>query len=152
MTKRSRVLRVPLALMAALLVVLALAGPAAASNHRASLSTWMTGEKEAPGPGDPDGFGLAAIRINLDTDTVCWAINVDLIMLPATASHIHEAPKGVAGAVVVTLSPPDANGRARGCTTADSDLLDDIAANPRDYYVNVHNEEYPAGAVRGQLR
>jgi hypothetical protein len=27
-----------------------------------------------------------------------------------------------------------------------------IAADPRGYYVNVHNLEFPGGAIRGQLR
>ncbi len=27
----------------------------------------------------------------------------------------------------------------------------DIATHPEDYYVNVHNAEFPGGAVRGQL-
>ena len=136
--------------MAALLAVMVLAGPALAT-HKTHLFTRMTGEKEVPGPGDPDGEGFAGIKINHETDTVCWAIFVKDIMLPATAAHIHAAPKGEPGDIVVTLSPPGANGRSRGCTTADSALLDDIAANPGQYYVNVHNEEYPGGAVRGQL-
>jgi hypothetical protein len=33
----------------------------------------------------------------------------------------------------------------------DSDLIKAIQANPSNYYVNVHNAEYSAGAVRGQL-
>jgi hypothetical protein len=31
-------------------------------------------------------------------------------------------------------------------------LVADIAANPSEYYVNVHNKPYPAGEIRGQLR
>jgi CHRD domain len=150
MATRIRLLRVPLALIAALLAMTLVAGPALAS-HKAFLFARMTGAQEVPGPGDADGNGAAGIKINLDTSTVCWALRVEDILLPATAAHIHEGPKGVAGDIVVTLSPPDAAGHARGCTTADSALLADIAANPAQYYVNVHNSDFPGGAVRGQL-
>ena len=31
-------------------------------------------------------------------------------------------------------------------------VVADILANPEDYYVNVHNAEFPSGAIRGQLQ
>jgi hypothetical protein len=34
---------------------------------------------------------------------------------------------------------------------ADADLIKAIIQSPQEYYVNVHNAEYPAGALRGQL-
>jgi hypothetical protein len=33
----------------------------------------------------------------------------------------------------------------------DRTLVADIMRSPRDYYVNVHNPEFPDGAIRGQL-
>jgi CHRD domain len=149
MSRRISPLRVPLALIAALLAMMLVAGPALAS-HKAFLFTRMTGAKEIP-PADEDGNGAAGIKINLDTSTVCWALRVEDITLPATAAHIHEGTKDETGDIVVTLSPPDATGHSRGCTTADSALLADIAENPGAYYVNVHNSDFPGGAIRGQL-
>jgi CHRD domain len=101
--------------------------------------------------GDPDGSGLADITLNVGQGSVCWDITVADIALPATAAHIHEAPAGQPGPVVVPLSPPDASGHASGCTSADPTLIQDIVDNPAEYYVNVHNVDFPAGAVRGQL-
>jgi hypothetical protein len=67
-----------------------------------------------------------------------------------TAAHIHVAPTGDAGPVVVGLAPPT-SGLSSGCTSVDPLLIKAIKQNPEDYYVNVHNAEYPAGALRGQL-
>jgi hypothetical protein len=66
------------------------------------------------------------------------------------AAHIHEAPAGQAGPVVVGLMPPT-NGAASGCVSVARELARDILMNPANYYVNVHNAEFPAGALRGQL-
>jgi glucose/arabinose dehydrogenase len=114
-------------------------------------TTTLTGAAEVPGPGDPDGSGTATVTLNPDGEEVCWEIQVSDITLPATAAHIHEAPVGVAGPVVVTLSAPDANGVASGCTTVASAEIMEILEHPEEYYVNVHTSDYPAGAVRGQL-
>ena len=104
-----------------------------------------------PGAGDPDGAGTATITLNQGKSQVCWSITVAAITLPATAAHIHVAPAGVVGPVVVGLSAPGADGTSSGCITASAELIKDIKKNPANYYVNVHNVDYPAGAVRGQL-
>jgi hypothetical protein len=111
----------------------------------------MTGAEEVPGPGDPDGSGIAVLRLNPGTEQVCFQLFVEDILLPASAAHIHEAPAGVAGPVVVGLAAPDANGEASGCVSAPREEILEIIAEPEEYYVNVHNSEFPGGAVRGQL-
>ena len=122
------------------------------SHGGAGLTAVMTGEQEVPGPGDPDGTGVAHITLNQGLGEVCWDITVSGITLPATAAHIHEAPAGIAGDIVVTLSPPDETGTASGCATdVDRSLIKDIRKNPSEYYVNVHTTDFPSGAIRGQL-
>ena len=72
--------------------------------------------------------------------------------------HIHQAPKGANGPVVVDsgLTPfTDADGRGNVTfvvTGVDPALLQSILDNPRGYYVNLHTSEFPDGAVRDQLR
>lgn len=134
---------------AGLLSALALSVVAVADDGGRPFTTTLTGAAEAPGPGDPDGSGTASIRLNLGQGEVCFELTVSGIA-PATASHIHVAPAGVAGPVVVGLAPPTL-GSSSGCVAADSDLIKNIIQNPEQYYVNVHNAEFPAGAVRGQL-
>ena len=109
----------------------------------------LTGAAEVPAA-DPDGTGFATIRLNTGQERVCWELSVSNIA-PATAAHIHVNPAGIAGPVVVPLSPPT-SGSSSGCATGlNPTLIQAIIDNPGGYYVNVHNVPFPAGAVRGQL-
>lgn len=124
--------------------------PGADQGGRLLVAT-LTGAAEVP-PGDPDGSGTALVTLNQGQGEVCWEIRVSDILLPALAAHIHVAPVGVAGPIVVPLSAPDASGFAAGCASGvDAGLIRAIRQNPADYYVNVHNADFPPGAVRGQL-
>ena len=114
-------------------------------------TTMLTGAAEVPGPGDSDGSGTASIRLNHGQGEVCFELSVSDIALPATGAHIHVGTADVAGPVVVPLIAPDESGTSSGCVSADRDLIKNIIQNPEEYYVNVHNSEFPAGAVRGQL-
>ena len=107
--------------------------------------TLLVGSEEVPS-GDPDGLGFASIWLNHGQSTVCWELSMTGIGTPFGA-HIHEAPAGVNGGVVIPLSPI-----AAGCNTeVDRDLIKDIIQNPEDFYVNVHTPAFPGGAIRGQL-
>ena len=138
-------------LFAAITVSTALiATSAIAQNGGRKLQTAMTGAAEVPGPGDADGSGNAQITVNSGQNKVCYKLSVANIAT-ATMAHIHEGAPTVAGPVKVTLGKPGANGMSSGCVTVARALALDIAKRPADYYVNVHNAEFPKGAVRGQL-
>ncbi len=133
----------------ALVAALALSAQVLADDGGRPLSATMTGAAEVPGPGDPDGSGTAALRVNHGQGRVCYELEVADIM-PARAAHIHRAPAGVAGPVVVPLVPPSA-GSSEACADIDRDLAKALIQHPEEYYVNVHNMPHPGGAVRGQL-
>ena len=107
----------------------------------------LSGANEVPGPGDPDGSGRAMIRIK--GTQVCFTLKVDNVDALA-AAHIHEGAAGVAGPVVVDLFAGTV--KKKGCVTTSAQIAAEIRKSPREYYVNVHNAAYPAGAVRGQLQ
>ena len=111
------------------------------------LQTELSGAEEVPEPGDPDGSGSATIIV-IPPDTICYVLTAEGIQ-PATAAHIHEGEPGVAGPIRQELAPPT-YGASGGCVE-NPELVSNLQENPDDYYVNVHNAEYPAGAIRGQL-
>lgn len=113
----------------------------------------MSQEVTATFAGDPDGVGTALLTMNAGRQAVCWSLTAANIALPATASHIHRAPPGLAGPIVLPLTPPGANGSSSGCAEdVDRDLIVGIFKDPAAYYVNVHTTEHPPGAIRSQLR
>ena len=133
------------------LVMMVRPGAANSMQGDTVLAATLAGAEEAPDPGDPDGAGTATVVLRSASSEICWELTASNITLPAAAAHIHEGARGVAGPVVVPLSPPDANGAANGCATADAALMTRIMQSPESFYVNVHTSDFPAGAVRGQL-
>jgi CHRD domain-containing protein len=125
--------------------------PVAADGGGHKFNVTLSGAAEVPGPGDPDGSGTASLRLNPGQEEVCFVLRVEGIALPLTGAHIHVGAVTEAGPVVVGLAPLDATGSGSGCVAADRDLIRQIIREPSDYYVNVHNAEFPAGALRGQL-
>jgi hypothetical protein len=136
-------------LVASVAVMLACVVPASAEITGRVFRVDLTGAAEVnaagvPNQGDPDGSGTATLSINPGTGEVCWTIEVTGVE-PLTAAHIHIAPSTAPGPVVVPLNTTS------GCDDIDRDLALAIITDPTSYYVNVHNDPYPAGALRGQL-
>ena len=144
---RVRPFLLPLAAAMALTLSTLLASTAAAGGQVIQLT--LTGAAEAPGPGDPDGTGTATFTFNRGQAEVCYDYTVSGVG-PLMAAHIHIAPAGSPGPVVIPLDPTSATGGS-GCVTADRELIKAITKDPSAYYFNVHNADFPAGALRAQL-
>lgn len=133
-----------------LLGAIAAAGLSAPALAQESYSADLTGAAEVPGPGDPDGAGIATLDWDSEDEQLCYALSIDDID-PATAAHVHRGAEGEAGPPVITLETPSAEGGSDGCVEIAPALRRELRDNPGGFYVNIHNEPYPAGAVRGQL-
>jgi hypothetical protein len=89
------------------------------------------------------------LTLNQGQGEICYELTVSGIA-PATAAHIHVGAVDNAGPVVVPLTPPT-SGSSSDCASVNAELIKAIRQHPENYYVNVHNAAFPAGAVRGQL-
>ena len=147
--------RVAVTLLAAALAGLAVAvavsaqkgTPAATAKH--SFFAALAGKNEKP-KGDNDGRG--AFSAIFPQGQICYGYSVRDIGDPVGA-HIHKGPAGKNGPIVVTLDTPNSGnaGSVSDCFDIPPDVRKDILRRPAGYYVNVHTEEFPGGAVRGQL-
>jgi hypothetical protein len=139
--------RSPFTLSILALSALALSAPALAAS--ASWDLTMTGAAEAPTPGDPKGSGTAKISVDDSTLFLCYQLNTSGLG-KATMAHVHKAAAGASGPPVVVLDTP-LGGASKACAKIDPALAKAILAKPSDYYVNVHSEAFPGGAIRAQL-
>jgi hypothetical protein len=132
--------------------MLAVAAAAALSavSANAAIDTYyaaLYGANEVPGPGDPDGFGAASISIDNITNAVTWSFMVQNIALPLSGAHIHEGASGVSGPVRVDFSAA-----LTGSAVVDPNTALITPATASGFYVNLHNVDHAAGAIRGQLQ
>ncbi|MFN8418567.1 MAG: CHRD domain-containing protein [Anaerolineae bacterium] len=122
------------------------------TNQLRGLSDWRGWRY--PDWGDPDGYGVAAISFDPTTNVISFEVAVSGLTLPATASHIHMAPVGESGDVVVPAngmpdagmrSFPPAIRRSGAPSYSRSSLIHRTSTS-----MSTH-PDYPGGAVRGQL-
>jgi CHRD domain-containing protein len=138
---------VPRTALVGLAAALTLTFTSVASAKVTELYAKMTGAAEVMPKAD-GGSGNAEIKLNPSTGKVCWEFTKLKGIKGATASHIHKGAKGKAGPVVVPLG---GNFKAKGCTTASKATVKSILNKPSAFYVNIHTQRFPAGAIRGQL-
>lgn len=117
---------------------------------------------DAGEPGHNGAEGAADIAVDPDANTVSFEVEYSEVTGPfgdGPGLHIHEGARDENGPVVVFLASGHQlddhaeDGVISGTIQVDRDEFDvrDIIDDPHDYYVNLHADDFPAGAIRGQL-
>jgi hypothetical protein len=108
----------------------------------------LTGVAEIP-KGAANGSGYAIIALHRGS-VVCWRFAHLHGFRNATLAQLHVGLNGETGRVLQALSiGPRLH--HRGCVRTIPAAVAAIERDPSNYYVDVHSQQYPAGAVRGQL-
>lgn len=140
----------------------------AAENFTADLSA----EDEVPAPtvpADYAGSGSASVTISDDEMSIDFEVTFEGLTGEGTATmaHIHFAPPGEAGPVMIWLTEhgvTDGSYESPISGTATEEHFTPVDGGPQtweealqairdgDTYVNIHTEANPPGEIRGQLR
>jgi len=120
---------------------------------RGRLVGLMDGAQETPTLGDADGRATGFVRAS--GGEIDYAFTWSGIGGP-TKGHLHAGKVGVAGSIAADLFASDAGLPASltgvaGSVEASRDVIRGINDRPGNFYLNLHNAEFPGGAVRGQL-
>ena len=130
------------------------------------MATLVPGTEVTTLGGDPNpaANGVAFVTLNSGQEEVCFDITFEGLSAPVSDAHIHAAPAGVSGGVVIPFAlpanpafPAVTEGAVARCVFAPRELIKAIRDNPENYYVNIHTRQTgnpnarPQGAIRGQL-
>ena len=144
-------------LTAIAVVGLTFAAPAAAyagGTADDGVHTKLKGSAVVPGPGDADATGK--FKASIEGDQFCYKLKVKKVG-EVTSAGIYSGEAGTTGDQVVSLMT------GKNCTTIVADADDTaetlseseaaaLLADPGLYYVQVATDEFPDGAIRGQLK
>jgi hypothetical protein len=127
--------------------------------HFGALTSIADGGQEVPSAegkptADPDGQASAFLWAN--GTRIDYSFNWSGIDGP-TLGHLHQGAFGTNGAVVAPLFsaptglPESINGIAGTAANIDAKVIENLTANPGDFYTNLHTAKLSGGAVRGQV-
>lgn len=124
----------------------------------------LSGKENVP-PVDTSAKGKAVFKMNDEMDGIDYSIDVNL-MENITGAHVHAAPKGKNGPVVVNLLEGEAEGEVEGNLVEgvilDMDFVGPLEGKPLtdfikliekgEAYVVIHTEQNPKGEIRGIIK
>jgi hypothetical protein len=109
-----------------------------------------SGADETP-PNTSQGTAIGHFSVSADRTKLVYDVKVSGLSSDATAMHLHMAPRGKAGPIMIGLDTP-ANGRAVGCVTGLKATDVEALTDPNQVlYLNIHTKNAPGGEIRGQV-
>jgi len=165
--------RVAVSILALALFAAGCGSAAPSQANRFIFSAELRASNEVPpiSNAESGGQGNATVTIEVTRDasnnitaaTAAFVVNISGLPAntPIILSHIHQAPAGVNGNVVVntelspaspvTLTSGSGSFERSSITVRPVDIATQIIANPAGFYFNSHSALNPGGVVRGQL-
>jgi hypothetical protein len=125
------------------------ADPAHATRFRIPVT--LNGAQQVP-PVNTAGTGTARLLLNTITRRITGSVNFSGLTSATLAGHIHRAPAGVNGGVIIPLSGGlgVTSGRMTVNATLTAAQLRSLMTNK--LYLNIHTVNFGNGEIRGQIR
>ena len=132
-------------------LVVGIAFAAGTASAQTTFQAFLSGLGEVP-PNASPATGFGTVVLNAVQTQITVNENWSGLSATASASHIHNAPPGVNGAVIFTFAgvPAATTGAIPQQTFAitAAQVAQLFAGN---MYMNIHNSAFPGGEIRGQL-
>ncbi len=111
----------------------------------------LDGAQETP-PVTTTALGLAGVRINSTLDSIEVLSQVTGLSGAITGAHFHSGAVGVAGPIVINLTPLVSGNRIAGKLSLAGTPTGTLNMFLRgEMYLNVHTAANPGGEIRGQV-
>lgn len=108
----------------------------------------LSGSQEVPAV-VTNGQGVATIHFNADRTMATLNVTVSHLSGAVTGAHIHEAPTGMNGGVLLNFTSDFQDGRITSTFAVDAALMSKLITG--GLYLNIHTQNNPSGEIRGQL-
>ncbi|MBX7531813.1 CHRD domain-containing protein [Qipengyuania sp. 1XM1-15A] len=111
------------------------------------LSANLYGEDVVGGGAGEEAYGDFNAYAEPAAQSLCYYLEAKGVG-EVTSAHVHSGKRGKNGRELVALQM---SAMDETCTGVSGETIDAMIARPADYYVDVHTDAYPRGALRGQL-
>lgn len=127
-----------------------LVGAPAAAQAAPGTTVHLAGANEFPPNASP---ATGHFTYQLKGQRLCYNLAVADLSAGVTGAHVHAAPAGSNGGIVIplTVEMGETAFVTDACVDVDKALIKSIRRTPEQYYVNVHSSAIPSGEIRAQL-